>query len=248
MMACVIWGKTTLQMRSVRYILLSVTLGLYAGLCQGQQEQAAPEPQQPQEAPVPAADSTQPAAGSTSGASSGQPSSDADNGISAQSNSGHSEEAQAAPQSEDAPQPVATPPQQTPPEPLPTIPVASTEPPEKPTPEPASDGKQVLETVVVTASKRKESIRDIPISVDAFTEKDLESRGANNSQDALLFSPGVSVNAYYSPTLTQVEVRGTTTQTEATNQAAPVGAFLDDVTLGNPSLVGGNPNIDVFDL
>lgn len=56
------------------------------------------------------------------------------------------------------------------------------------------------------------------------------------------------MNAYYSPTLTQVQVRGTATQTEATNQAATTGAFLDDLTLSNPSLVGGNPNIDVFDL
>jgi iron complex outermembrane receptor protein len=137
--------------------------------------------------------------------------------------------------------------QQEPAEPLPTIPVASPEAPEDEPPPPPSD-KQVFDAVIVTASKRRESIRDIPISIDAFTAADLESRGATGSQDALLFSPGVSVNAYYSPTLTQVQIRGTTTQTEATNQATPTGAFLEDVTLGNPSLVGGNPNIDVFDL
>lgn len=108
--------------------------------------------------------------------------------------------------------------------------------------------RRAIEEIVVTATKREQSARDIPVSIDAFSADALEDLGASGSQDVLLFSPGVSVNAYYSPTLTQVQIRGTTTQTEATNQATPVGAFLEDIVLANPSLVGGNPNIDAFDL
>jgi iron complex outermembrane receptor protein len=181
------WVRTA----PVRVVLLSGAVGLYTGLCQGQ-EQATAHPQTQQETSA-AAPTTEPAR-----------------------------------------------------DPLPVIHLSDPAAPADA--RPTDDGTQVLEDIIVTASKRRESIRDIPLSIDAFTASDLETRGATGSQDALLFSPGVSQNAYYSPTLTQVEIRGTTTQTEATNQAAPTGAFLDDVTLGNPSLVGGNPNIDVFDL
>lgn len=107
---------------------------------------------------------------------------------------------------------------------------------------------RVIEEVVVTATKRGKSERDIPVSIDAFNGDDLTAKGADGAQSVLLSSPGVSVNQYYSPSFVQIQVRGTTTSNVVTAGATPVGAFLDDIPLANPSLFGANPNIDAFDL
>lgn len=132
--------------------------------------------------------------------------------------------------------------------PLPTIPVASSEPQEALPASIETGGVTKLEDVVVTATKRKKSSREIPVSVDAFSGEALEKRGASGAQDALLDSPGASVNDYYSPNLVTVQIRGTTTDTINSISGAPVGAFFGDIPLSNPTLIGGNPNIDVFDL
>lgn len=115
-------------------------------------------------------------------------------------------------------------------------------------PAPVAEETAVLDEITVTATKRAKSAREIPVSVDAFNAGDLNQRGAQGAQDALANSPGTSVNNYFSPNLATIQMRGTTTDTVTTVGGAPTGAFFDDIPLGNPSLVGGNPNIDLFDL
>jgi iron complex outermembrane receptor protein len=41
---------------------------------------------------------------------------------------------------------------------------------------------QQLEEVVVTATKRSESLQDVPISVTAFSQEDMDLRGFSNLQ------------------------------------------------------------------
>ncbi|MGH8530025.1 MAG: TonB-dependent receptor domain-containing protein [Nevskiales bacterium] len=106
----------------------------------------------------------------------------------------------------------------------------------------------VLEEIVVTATKREKSSREVPISIDAFNANELNERGAQGAQDALAYSPGVSVNQFYSPNLVNVQIRGTTANTVSVLGGPPTGVFLDDIPLTSPTSVGGNPNIDSFDL
>ena len=134
--------------------------------------------------------------------------------------------------------------QETPPPVEPETPVV----PIRPLAEPATEEPVQLDEVVVTATKRPQSVRDIPVSIDAYDADEMNERGAQSSQDALAYSPGVSLNRYYSPDFVNVQIRGTTTSTDSSIGGAAVGIFFDDIPLASPSLVGGNPNIDSFDL
>ncbi|MBP6298321.1 MAG: TonB-dependent receptor plug domain-containing protein, partial [Anaerolineae bacterium] len=49
-----------------------------------------------------------------------------------------------------------------------------------------------LEEVVVTARKQEERLQDVPLSVAAFTGKQLEERGARDMFDVTRFTPGYS--------------------------------------------------------
>ena len=131
---------------------------------------------------------------------------------------------------------------------LPTIPVPDSRP-EEPLAdaEPVGDGGAIDE-IIVTATRRQKSSRDIPVSIDAFSGDALSEAGAQSAQDALKNSPGVTLATYYSPNNATVMIRGTTTSTVQGPGGSPAGAFFDDIPLGSPTLPGGNPNIDVYDL
>jgi iron complex outermembrane recepter protein len=55
-----------------------------------------------------------------------------------------------------------------------------------------------LEEVVVTAQKRSQDIRDVPISISAFTPEFLERNNINDFGDLFLFTPGFSSSPNYS--------------------------------------------------
>ncbi|GAB5383400.1 MAG: hypothetical protein Alis3KO_05230 [Aliiglaciecola sp.] len=52
-------------------------------------------------------------------------------------------------------------------------------------------GKAKIETIQVTATKRSESIQDIPVSVTALNGEALENLGVDNFQDYVEFLPNV---------------------------------------------------------
>src|SRR6476659_1561004 len=65
----------------------------------------------------------------------------------------------------------------------------------------------VLEEIVVTATKRTESILDVPLSVSALSAEDIRARGASHYADLLNSVPGV----YFQdagPGVSQVRIRG----------------------------------------
>src|SRR5688572_268130 len=57
--------------------------------------------------------------------------------------------------------------------------------------------KHALEEVVVTAQKREEKLQDIPFSISAMTEKDLEVKGITSIRNALEFTPSITTTSSY---------------------------------------------------
>ncbi len=49
--------------------------------------------------------------------------------------------------------------------------------------------------IIVTAQRREQNLQDVPISITAFTEAELEARSISNLSDAVLFAPNVAVTA-----------------------------------------------------
>ena len=55
----------------------------------------------------------------------------------------------------------------------------------------AKDGGLVLEEIVVTARKTEERLLDAPLSITAFSAKDIEEKGLKNLEDIALRTPGL---------------------------------------------------------
>ena len=85
-----------------------------------------------------------------------------------------------------------------------------------------------FEEIMVTATKRSESILDVPISMTAYTDADIEKLGIQKVEDFLLITPGVQ----YSETddfIKTVSIRGLNDSGGGLFQTA--GVTVDDATL-----------------
>jgi len=103
-----------------------------------------------------------------------------------------------------------------------------------------SSGVAGLAEVVVTARKRVELIQDAPLTIQAFTDKQIEERGVESIADLSKFAPGLTFTQGSSRAASDFSIRGMT-------QISPVGdnrkdlvtVFIDNVPyIGNPSAIG----------
>ncbi|MBD2860272.1 TonB-dependent receptor [Spongiibacter sp. KMU-158] len=108
------------------------------------------------------------------------------------------------------------------------------------------EGLGTIEEIVVTATKRAESVRDLPFSIDAFTGKDLEDRGATGLEEILKYSPGVTFKKGGHADSSSITIRGIGGTSKFFNRT--FGLFFQDTPLVNPSLLGPQPDIDPFDM
>ena len=101
-------------------------------------------------------------------------------------------------------------------------------------------GASGLEEVVVTARKRVESIQDAPLTIQAFSDAQLDERGVQGLADLSKFAPGLTFNAGTSRSSSTFSVRGMT-QISAVgdNRRDLVTVFVDGVPLvGSPATFG----------
>src|SRR5690606_35789858 len=109
-------------------------------------------------------------------------------------------------------------------------------------------GPVQIEEIVVTATKREQSIRDIPASITAFSGEGLEDSGQLNLNDFIQKSPGVTA-AQGAPGFTRLTFRGISTDTLPTSgNAQPVGIFIGDTPFTDPYIANIVPDLSAFDL
>lgn len=104
-----------------------------------------------------------------------------------------------------------------------------------------------LDRVIVTAAKREQSVREVPASVSAITQQQLQDQGAQSLADYVQKTPGVVFNSYQ-PGVSHVVVRGITTSAGNPQGQPTTGYFLNDVPLVEPGWTIAIPDIDAFDL
>lgn len=133
-------------------------------------------------------------------------------------------------------------------EPLPVMQPAAppaAQPDKAPTPD---NSARQIEEVVVTATKRKESVRDIPASIAVFTGRQLEKKGQLNLTDFIEESPGVTASDG-APGYTRVSIRGIETDSNpASGQPPAVGYFIGDTAFTDPYTNNIIPDLSAFDL
>ena len=96
--------------------------------------------------------------------------------------------------------------------------------------------------IVVTARRREESLKDVPIAVTALTGDQLKERQANSIKDVAAYTPGLSINSD-SVGRAFISIRGIGTTLIDTVQPG-VGIFIDGVYQPNTSYLN-NPIVDV---
>jgi outer membrane receptor protein involved in Fe transport len=101
--------------------------------------------------------------------------------------------------------------------------------------------------IVVTATKRAQSLQDVPFSVNAQTQDDLEKTGAQNLEDLSRNVAGLSIQNL-GPGQSQVGLRGVSAGQIVRDQPGvkeQVGVYLDESVI---SLSLFTPDLDLFDL
>jgi iron complex outermembrane recepter protein len=109
----------------------------------------------------------------------------------------------------------------------------------------ATNAPGTIETVVVTAEKRSEDIQAVPISIQAFTSKQISDLGIKASTDLSQFTPNLDIalpaGNGNQPIIT---IRGVGLNDYDTNNAGPNGIYLDEVYLSSPA----SQTFQAFDL
>ena len=105
-----------------------------------------------------------------------------------------------------------------------------------------ADGEEAatVEEVVVVATKRPETIFEVPVAVTAYGEQQLQAAQIRSIQDLQVVAPTLSVNSSSGSTQTVFTVRGIGTAGQNTGLEQSVGVFIDGVYRGRPGSALGD--------
>lgn len=127
----------------------------------------------------------------------------------------------------------------------------ATQPADQPTPTPATESGQPAEAenaapadqdIVVTARKREETLKDVPVAATAITGETIEKKGLTSVKDVAMLTPGLSINSDGAGRAF-VAIRGVGVTLVDSVQPG-VGIFLDGIYQPNSSYLN-NPLVDV---
>lgn len=94
----------------------------------------------------------------------------------------------------------------------------------------AADDSMIAE-VIVTAQKREENLRDVPVSITAVGSQELERLHVTQLTDIASYVPGFQVDSTGSPGQTMLSLRGVA----PVGPGQTVGTYIDDTPVGSSS-------------
>ncbi|HEU4853568.1 MAG TPA: TonB-dependent receptor [Telluria sp.] len=114
------------------------------------------------------------------------------------------------------------------------------------TPAPAPVAQQELETVIVTANRRSENIREVPMAITTLKGEKLDVLTSAGQDIRFLAgrSPSLNVESDYGRSFPRFYIRGLGNTDFDLNASQPVGLVYDDIVLESPMLKG----FPVFDV
>ena len=98
----------------------------------------------------------------------------------------------------------------------------------------ADDSGPSLQEIVVTATRREESLSKVPISVSAYTQESLDEKGVKDMSELVRYIPGVSIDQTGT---NAISIRGIS----SSGGAGTTGIYIDDTPIQMRS-VGFNPD------
>lgn len=109
-----------------------------------------------------------------------------------------------------------------------------------------STNTQVLEEIVVTATKRAESLQDVPVAVSVLRVEDIAARGLTQYADYLSAVPGVNFQDA-GPGQSQIRIRGIVAS-EGGGGPASVATYFGEAVTSVINLFGAKPNLRLVDI
>jgi len=98
----------------------------------------------------------------------------------------------------------------------------------------------VTDEIIVTATKRAQSVQDIPIAVTAVTPQRLQREGILDIKTLGTVAPGFSVQSTQTETQgTSIRIRGVGTTGNNIGLESAVGVFIDGAYQSRPGIVLG---------
>lgn len=129
----------------------------------------------------------------------------------------------------------------------PAAPAAPTAEPDKRSPA-AEVAAASTQTVVVTANKRSERVREVAGTVSVLQGGDLESKGVRDHEDLFRLTPGVQYNKGEGDSAV-ITIRGIGTSTSPGNFVqSTTGFYLEDIAFNDPYIFRTSPDVATFDL
>lgn len=96
--------------------------------------------------------------------------------------------------------------------------------------------QQILEEVIVTATKRAESLQDVPVTVTAISATTLQEAGVVDLTDVAALVPSLTVSTNLNPFTTGIRIRGIGTSQNSIALEASVAFVVDGVYMGRSGL------------
>ena len=115
----------------------------------------------------------------------------------------------------------------------------------------ADTSASVLEEVIVTAQRREQSIKDVPISITAFGEDIISQNNMKGATDYLAATPNVSFTEAQGegPKGLKISIRGISdlqTDGERVSATSAFGIYVDEFNIGTAAR--GTPNPPLYDI
>lgn len=101
----------------------------------------------------------------------------------------------------------------------------------------SDDAVREMDSVMITASRRREPAREVPMKVEAISSDKLLESGAKTMTEYINAQPGVDIKSLGSPGLATISIRGVAT---GNSTGSSVGMYVDDVAVSGTSPIGGS--------
>ena len=109
----------------------------------------------------------------------------------------------------------------------------------------ANERASAVDDIVVTARRREESLKDVPVAVTAVSGEQLEARGAADITELARSTPSLTLNAARGSNSTLISfIRGVGQQDPLWGFDPGVGLYIDDVYVARPQAAV----LDIFDV
>jgi iron complex outermembrane receptor protein len=112
---------------------------------------------------------------------------------------------------------------------------------------PQDPGATAIAELVVTATRRSETVQSIPSSVTALPQSFLQDSAASNLSDVVHAIPGLAFDANSAGTAV-LSIRGVNTSSSTSNVQSPVALYLDEVPVLDPIIPHAVPSFHLFDV